>query len=35
MMFKNPDLLRKRLNAKGKEAEQSLVIKLSGLMFIW
>ena len=34
MMFKNPDLLRKRLNAKEKEAEQSLVIKLSGLMFI-
>lgn len=34
MMFKNPDLLKKRLNAKEKEAEQSLVIKLSGLMFI-
>ena len=34
MMFKNPDLLRKRLNAKEKEAEQGLVIKLSGLMFI-
>ena len=34
MMFKNPDLLRKRLNAKEKETEQSLVIKLSGLMFI-
>ena len=34
MMFKNPDLLRKRLNAKEKENEQSLVIKLSGLMFI-
>ena len=34
MMFKNPDLLRKRLNVKEKENEQSLVIKLSGLMFI-
>lgn len=34
MMFKNPDLLRKRLNAKEKESEQSLVIKLSGLMFL-
>lgn len=34
MMFKNPDLLKKRLNAKEKDAEQSLVIKLSGLMFL-
>ena len=34
MMFKSPDLLRKRLNAKEKEAEQSLVVKLSGLMFL-
>ena len=34
MMFKNPDLLKKRLNAKEKEDEQSLVIRLSGLMFI-
>ena len=34
MMFKKPDLLKKRLNAKEKEAGQSLVIKLSGLMFI-
>ena len=34
MMFKSPDLLRKRLNAKEKEAEQSLVVKLSGLMFM-
>ena len=34
MMFKNPDLLKKRLNAKEKEDEQGLVIKLSGLMFI-
>lgn len=34
LMFKNPDLLRKRLNAKEKEAEQNIVIKLSGIMFI-
>ncbi len=34
MMFTNPELLKKRLNAKEKEREQSLVVKLSGLMFI-
>lgn len=34
MMFKNPSLLRKRLHAKETENEQSLVIKLSGLMFL-
>ena len=34
MMFVNPDLLKKRLNAKEKEREQSIVVKLSGLMFI-
>lgn len=34
MMFKNPELLRKRLDAKEKESEQNLVIKLSGLMFL-
>lgn len=34
MMIKNPELLKKRLNAKEKQAEQSLVIKLSGLMFL-
>ncbi len=34
MMLKNPQLLEKRLNAKEKEDEQSLVIKLSGLMFL-
>lgn len=33
MMFKNPYLLKKRLNAKEKLSEQQLVIKLSGLMF--
>lgn len=34
MMFKNPELLRKRLNAKEQRTEQSLVVKLSGLMFL-
>ena len=34
MMVKSPELLRKRLNAKEKENEQKLVIKLSGLMFL-
>ncbi len=34
MMFINPELLGKRLNAKEKQKEQSLVVKLSGLMFI-
>ena len=34
MMFKNPNLLKKRLHAKEKEDEQSLVIKLSGIMFL-
>ena len=34
MMAFNPELLRSRLNAKEKEAEQSTVIKLSGLMFL-
>lgn len=34
MMFKNPELLKKRLNAKEEQKEQSLVVKLSGLMFI-
>ena len=34
MMFKNPDLLRKRLNAKEKEGEQKGVIVMSGLMFL-
>ena len=34
MILKNPDLLKKRLNAKEKESEQSLVVKLSGLMFL-
>lgn len=34
MMCKNPELLKKRLNAREKLDEQSLVIKLSGLMFL-
>jgi protein-S-isoprenylcysteine O-methyltransferase Ste14 len=34
MMIKNPGLLEKRLNAKEKRGEQSIVVKLSGLMFI-
>ena len=34
MMARNPDLLRKRLNAKEQEDEQKTVVKLSGLLFI-
>lgn len=34
MMIKSPNLLKSRLNAKEKLKEQSLVIKLSGLMFL-
>jgi len=34
MMFKNPELLKKRLDAKEKQNEQALVVKLSGLMFL-
>ena len=34
MMAKSPELLAKRLNAKEKEREQSVVVKLSGLMFL-
>lgn len=34
MMVRNPELLRKRLNAKEEQTEQQLVVKLSGLMFI-
>lgn len=35
MMFKNPELLKKRLNAKEQQVEQSFVVKLSGLMFVF
>jgi protein-S-isoprenylcysteine O-methyltransferase Ste14 len=34
MMAKDPELLKKRLNAKEKQKEQSTVVKLSGLMFL-
>ena len=34
LMFKAPDLLRKRLNADEKESEQKIVLLVSGLMFI-
>ena len=34
MMVKNPRLLKSRLNAKEKQKEQDLVVKLSGLMFL-
>lgn len=34
MMIKNPSLLEKRLDAKETRNKQSIVIKLSGLMFI-
>ena len=34
MMVKNPELLRKRLNAKEEEKEQKIVVVLSMLMFI-
>ena len=34
MMIKNPELLRKRLNAREKENEQKWVLLFSGLMFI-
>ena len=34
MMKKNPELLRKRLNAKEEEGEQKTVILLSGAMFL-
>lgn len=34
MLVKNPNLLKSRLQAKEKRAEQDLVVKLSGLMFL-
>ena len=34
LMIKNPELLKIRLNANEKLAEQGIVIKLSGLMFV-
>ncbi len=34
MMFKNPSLLKNRLESKENQKEQGLVVKLSGLMFL-
>ena len=34
MMAKNPELLRKRLDAKEEQGEQKIVILLSGIMFL-
>ena len=34
MLARNPELLRKRLNAKEKEAEQKTVVAVSGLLFL-
>lgn len=34
MMVKNPELLKKRLNANEQESEQKMVILFSGLMFV-
>ena len=34
MMFKNPELLKKRLSAKEEETEQKAVVALSGVMFL-
>ena len=34
MLFKSPDLLRKRLEGKEKEGEQKIVVILSAIMFI-
>jgi protein-S-isoprenylcysteine O-methyltransferase Ste14 len=34
MMINNPELLKRRLNAKEKEGEQKEVVALSGIMFI-
>ena len=34
MMLRNPELLKKRLNAKEDEAEQKTVVFLSGIMFL-
>lgn len=34
LMVKNPELLKKRLQAKEEQAEQSFVIKCGGLMFV-
>lgn len=35
MILKNPTLLQKRLNTKEQQKEQTIVVKLSGLMFLF
>ena len=35
LMIKNPELLKRRLNAKEKEGEQKQAVLLSGLMFLF
>lgn len=35
LMLRNPELLRKRLKAKEEQSEQALVIRLSGLLFVF
>ncbi len=35
MMIVSPELLKSRLNAKEKQKEQNIVVKLSGLMFLF
>lgn len=34
MFFKNPELLKRRVDSKEKQKDQSIVVKLSGLMFL-
>ena len=34
MFFKNPELLKRRLDSNEKQKDQSIVVKLSGLMFL-
>lgn len=34
MLFKNPELLKKRLEGKEKQKDQDMVVKVSGLMFL-
>ena len=34
LMIKNPNLLRKRLNAKEKESEQEVLLLLGGVIYI-
>lgn len=34
LLFKKPELLKKRINAKEKQKEQGILIKISGLIFV-